>query len=186
MSVALRRQLVNLAAALTMIGTLGGLAFGLPAVDRALPAERPAPTGPYPIGAGVTVVPPAGAAVDVTRTRPGAHGGAALFVIGPVRYAVVVEPGGGSLDGAADRLRHKLAANPGYRLAGTDTPAVTSSGVAGRQGSYTSPGRDGRWTVFDAGGLAIEVTVSGAADDLARALPAVDASTRSLHVPAAG
>src|SRR5919107_1595733 len=45
-----RRQLVNLLGALTVTVVLAGLAFGLPAWDRSLPADRPVSAGaPYRI-----------------------------------------------------------------------------------------------------------------------------------------
>src|SRR4051794_9729884 len=100
-----RRQLANLLGALGVVVTLAGLAFGLPAVDHALPSERAvSSTDPYPVGAGVTVVPPPGATVDVTETRPGDDGGTALFRLGQVRYAIVVRPFTGDLGTAAARL----------------------------------------------------------------------------------
>ncbi len=39
--------------------------------QRVIPAARAVPPGPYPVGAGVTIVPPPGAGVDATKTRPG-------------------------------------------------------------------------------------------------------------------
>ena len=178
----LRRQLANLAATTAMLATLAGLAFGLPAVDRSLPAERPVRTDrPYQVGAGVTVVPPAGATVDVTRYRPGSTAGSVLFLIGPVRYLIVVEPFDGDLDEAAERLRRKITGRAGYQVAGTELTVATMAGLPGTQGDYTAPGRGGRYAVFLAGGLVIEVTVSGDDLALARTLPLVDASTRTLR-----
>ena len=46
---------------------------------------------------------------------------------------------------------------------------------------YYAPGRSGRYVVFDADGLTIEVTVSGTDLDLARTLPQIEASTRTLR-----
>ena len=93
-----RRQLTNLLGALSVLATLAGLAFGLPALDDSLPSQRAVPAGqPYPIGAGVTVVPPAGSTVDLTGTRPGSQEGQALFRLGPVQYAIEVRPFGGDL-----------------------------------------------------------------------------------------
>ena len=47
----------------------------------AAPAERPVPTDrPYVIGGGVTVVPPPGARIDVTETRPTQDAGTVLFI----------------------------------------------------------------------------------------------------------
>ena len=80
-----RRQLMNLCGALALVGALSGLAFGLPAIDRALPSQRSIRTDrPYPIGGRVSVLPPAGATIDLTGTRPGADRGTVLFRLGPV------------------------------------------------------------------------------------------------------
>jgi hypothetical protein len=176
-----RRQLSNLLGALGLVGTLAGLAFGLPAADRALPSERPVRHDrPYLIGGDVTVVPPRGAVLDVTGTRPGETGGSVLFRLGPVRYSIVVRPFHGTLDAAANRLRQRITDTSGYQVTGAQLTVATVEGVAGLQGGYTGPGRGGRYAVFVAKGHTIEVTVSGADLDLGRTLPAIDASTSTL------
>ncbi|MBU2670106.1 hypothetical protein KOI35_42030 [Actinoplanes bogorensis] len=177
-----RRQLTNLLGALGVAATLGGLAFGLPAIDRSLPSERAISTDePYPIGAGVTVVPPAGAVLDVTGTRPGDTEGTALFRLGPVRYAIAVRPFDGDLTAAAERLRKRIVDTTGYQVTGAQLTVSTAGGLAGLQGGYTAPGRGGRYAVFVAGGHTIEVTISGNDLDLGRTLPQIDASTRTLR-----
>src|SRR5689334_8808076 len=99
-----RRELKNLLGVLGVVAILAGIAFGLPAVDRSLPAQRAVSADqPYEVGAGVTVVPPAGATLDVTETRPGESDGTALFRLGPVRYAIAVRPFRGDLESAASR-----------------------------------------------------------------------------------
>lgn len=174
--------MTNLVASLAMVAILAGLAVGLPAIDGALPAERPVRSDrPYPIGAGITVVPPAGATVDVTRTRPGEATGTALFVLGPVRYAIVVQPFEGDLIAAAGQLRRRITATTGYQVTGAEVSAATDAGLAGLQGGYTAPGRGGRYAVFLDHGLAIEVTVSGDDLGLDRVLAAIDASTRTIR-----
>jgi hypothetical protein len=177
-----RRQLTNLLGALGVVGTLAGLAFGLPALDRALPSQRAVSADqPYPIGAGVTVVPPAGATVDLTGTRPGDQEGKALFRLGPVQYAIAVRPFDGSLVMAAESLRKRITGTAGFQVTGTQLAVSTTAGVQGLQGGYTAPGRSGRYAVFVATGLTIEVTISGADLDLGRSLPAIEASTRTLR-----
>ncbi|MEV4346563.1 hypothetical protein AB0J83_19025 [Actinoplanes sp. NPDC049596] len=177
-----RRELTNLAGALGIAATLGGLAFGLPALDRSLPAQRAvSPAEPYQVGAGVSVVPPAGATIDVTGTRPGDTDGTALFRLGPVSYAIAVRPFRGDLDAAAMRLRERITNTSGYQVTGTQLTVSTAGGLAGVQGGYTAPGRGGRYAVFVGDGLTIEVTISGNDLDLGRSLPQIEASVRTLR-----
>jgi len=177
-----RRELTNLLGALGVVAILGGLAYGLPALDRALPAERPVVAGAaYPVGAGVTVVPPDGATLDVTGTRPGGGSGTALFRLGAVQYAIAVRPFDGDLETAADRLRRRITGTPGYQVTGAQLQVDTAAGLNGIQGGYTAPGRGGRYAVFVDDGLTIEVTISGADLDLGRTLPRIEASTRTLR-----
>ncbi len=177
-----RRHLVNLLGALGVSAALAGLAFGLPAWDGALPADRPVRADrPYPVSADVTVVPPRGAVLDVTGTRPGDEEGTVLFRIGPVRYAIAVQPYDGPLDMAAARLRQRITGTAGYQVTGGQSTVATGSGLPGLQGGYTAPGRGGRYAVYVAGDLTIEVTVSGAELDLGRTLPAIEASTSTIR-----
>lgn len=179
MRVARRRLLQNAAASSCILLILVAIGVGLPAIDRALPAERAIPPHrPYEVGGGVTVVPPAGAVLDVTRTRPTARQGTALFVLGQVRYVIVVAPFGGDLDGAVDRLRRKVTNADGQLEAGL--PALTGTGLAGREGAYTTPGRAGRYAVFLAPEISIEVTVSGTETQLAETEPLIEASVATI------
>jgi hypothetical protein len=177
-----RGQLRNLLGALGVVAVLAVPAVGLPAIDRALPAERPVRADqPYPVGAGVTVVPPPGATVDVTGTRPGAAAGTALFRLGAVRYAISVRPFAGDLQAAAIRLRQRITGTAGYQVTGAQLAADTVGGLPGLQGGYTAPGRGGRYLVFVVDGLAVEITVSGGELDLGRTLPQIEDSTRTLR-----
>jgi hypothetical protein len=181
MRVARGRLLWNLAGSLGILLTLAVIYAGLPRIDRALPAERPvAAHRPYQVGGGVSVMPPPGAMLDVTRTRPGARQGAVLFVIGPVRYVIVVIPFDGDLDAATARLRRKITNAPGHLLTGSELAISTSTGLSGRQGGYTAPGRAGRYAVFLAARVSIEVTASGSDAELSRVGGQISASTRSI------
>ncbi|MEV0732854.1 hypothetical protein [Polymorphospora sp. NPDC050346] len=178
-----RRLLRNLAGSLGILGALGIVTVGLPAIDRAIPAIRPVAAGvPYPVGAGVTVVPPPGAMVDVTQTRPSGERGTVLFLIGPVRYAIVVTPFDGDLAAAAARLERKITEVRGYQITGTQLGVSTAAGLHGIQGGYMAPGRGGRYAVFLTGGLSIEVTVAGSHPEFGGLAAAVEASTRSITV----
>jgi hypothetical protein len=177
-----RRQLTNLLGALGVVVTLAGLAFGLPALDRSLPSQRPVSSDqPYPIGAGVTVVPPPGSTVDLTGTRPGTQEGKALFRLGPVQYEIDVRPFDGDLMAAAERLRKRITGTPGYQVTGAQLGVTTAGGLAGVQGSYSAPGRGGRYAVYVDHGLTIEITISGADLDLGRSLPLIETSAKTLR-----
>src|SRR3954465_12810385 len=95
-------EIRNLGWSAGILVLIGSLAVGLPAVNAVLPAARPVPVDqPYPLGSGVTVVPPPGARLDVTTSVPGRT----LFVLGGVRYLLVVEAFAGPPPRAPGPLR---------------------------------------------------------------------------------
>jgi hypothetical protein len=176
-----RRLFRNLWASLGVAAVLAAIGVGLPAINDEVPAVQPVSASqPYAIGAGVTVVPPDGSTLDATATRPGEVHGQALFYVGSVRYAVVVAPFTGTLGQAASALRKKIMANRGYQVAGPESTIATHSGVAGRQGMYSSSGRDGRYAVFVEHDLDVQVTVAGNDLDLRPLLPGIDASVATI------
>jgi len=185
MRVARGTLLRNLAGSIGIVCTVAGLAVGLPLLDEALPATRPVDPGPYAVGGGVTVTPPPGSRVDVTLTRPGETRGTAVFLVGSVRYVIVVTPFTGSLDSAAERLRRKITAVRGHELTGKEFPVTTATGLSGLQGAYAAPGRGGRYLVFRGGEVAVEVTVAGADPQLRAALAAIETSTGTLTLSGA-
>jgi hypothetical protein len=157
------------------------IAFGLPQLDHLFPASRSLAVGArISVGAGVTLIPPPGAVLDASQTRPGDQRGTALFVLGSVRYAVVVTPFRDNLTGATQRLRTQITNRPGYQVAASDRSVRTDTGVNGRAGAYASPGRTGEYAVFVAGGRAVDLTASGPNTDLQTVLPVVEASVRSV------
>ena len=175
-----RRELRNLAESAAVLAVLAVLAFGLPAVNAAIPAAQAVATDrPYQLGDGVTVRPPDGAQLDVTRSGRGST----LFLLGGVRYLLVVAPFTGRLEDVAAQLRQKVTANRGYQVTGSENPTRTDQGVTGRQGGYTSPGRNGRYAVFLHAGVAVEVTIAGADLDLRSALPGLTVSVASIEFP---
>src|SRR5215831_207268 len=108
---------------LAVMAAVAAIAFGFPLLDRAMPAQRSVAQGlPYNVGALVSVVPPSGAEVDVTGTRPGADRGTALFLLPGVRLVVVVSPYRGSLSAAADRLAAKITHTTGLPVSRADQP----------------------------------------------------------------
>jgi hypothetical protein len=121
---------------------------------------------PYTVGGRVTLVPPPGASIDVSRTRPAADRGTVLFVVEGVRVVVVVSPYRGSLAEAAQRLHNKITNVNGYQVAGPDQEIRTDQGVTGWRGTYSSPGRLGEYAVFVAEDSSVEVTASGGEQDL--------------------
>jgi hypothetical protein len=172
-----RRLIHNLWGSVGVVAVVALVGLGLPALNRRVPAVQPVPAGrPYDVGAGVSVVPPGGTSVDATQTRPGPINGQVLFFVGSIRYAVVVSPFTGSLDQATSRLRAKITATRGYQVTGPESRIVTRQGVTGRQGLYSSSGRDGRYVVFLRHGVDVEITAAASDVDLRPLLPAIEAS----------
>ncbi len=176
----------NLMGTLVVAAAIAIIGLGLPAVNREIPAVRAVISGqPYTVGAGVTVLPPPGASLDATQTRPGTVTGQVLFYVGTVRYALVATPYTGSLSEATAHLRSTLTASRGYQVTGPESPIRTDNGVTGMQGMYASAGRDGRYAVFVRHGLAVQVTFAGSDVDLRPLLPEIEASIASITFPAA-
>lgn len=181
MRVARGRLLWNLFGSLGILLTLGLIYAGLPALDRSLPADHPVSADrPYLVGGGVTVMPPPGAMIDVTQTRPGPRQGTVLFVLGEVRYVLVVTPFRGDLEAATDRLIRKIIRAGGQQVTGSERAVDTTAGLYGRQGDYTAQDRGGRYAVFLVKGVSIEVTVSGSDAELSRVSDEIATSTRSI------
>jgi len=170
----------NLAGAVSVLGALLIVVFGLPAIDRAVPVNPDSATARRrEVAGGVTVIPPAGALIAKT-SRSGPKEGSILFLIGPARYVMAVAPFEGDLPAAYGRLRTKIQSMRGYQVTAGEEPIVTKSGLKGLTAGFTAPGRTGRFAVFLAPGLAIEVTVTGSEADLAQALLRVDESIATI------
>jgi hypothetical protein len=183
MGLAVRRLWREALCSLGVLAVVGTIAFGLPAFDRAVPGTRAVPPDqPYGIGGGIVVIPPPGAVLDVTRTRPRTDRGTVLFVLGEVRYAILVSPYSGDLTAAAVRLRRRLHDAGGYVPTAPASPVTTASGIAGLSGDLTGPhGRAGRYAVYVVGPRVVEATATGPAGALSGALTAVDASLASIR-----
>ena len=133
---------------------------------------------PYHVGGGITVVPPPGAVLDVTGTRPLPDRGTALFRLGAVRYALVVTPYSGDPGTAAARLRTKLCGTG--RCQATDAAGVT--GAAGLwAGAVQGPDLAGRYAALVLSHRLVEATVLGPPSALDGCLPAVSASLSSVR-----
>ncbi len=175
------RVLRNAWGSLAVVAILAFISYGLPLIDRSLPAVRPVVAGePYAVGGTVTMVPPTGASVDVTRTRPGDQRGSALFQAHGLRLAIMVRPHLGSLADAADQLRSKITNMAGYQVTGKERSTSTRDGVAGLRGWFSSPGRIGEYMVFVADEQAVELTIGGSGEQLRRQAVAIDATVRSI------
>jgi hypothetical protein len=169
----------NLLGAAAVLATILVVVFGLPAIDRAIPANRSAPAQRHEIADGVSVIPPTGSLIT-NKSRNGPATGSVLFLIGPARYVVSVEPFDGDLDAAATRLRTKIQSMRGYQVTAGETALTTDSGLQGRGGSFTAPGRSGRYIAFIAPGCAVEVTVNVSETEFQQELLSIDESIASL------
>ena len=176
------RLLRNLASSVAVLAVILFVAFGLPAINRMVPAGSNKIGGrAYGVGGGVIVVPPLDARIDPASTRPGNDRGTVLFLLGPVRYAIVVDPFAGSMEEAASALRTKITSTRGYQVTDGERPYATAGGLVGVQGCYSAPGRLGRYAVFLSDGRSIEVTVSGAEGDLSGQMTQIEASIASIE-----
>lgn len=174
------RWWLNLAGAGSVLAALLTVVFGLPALERAVPAQRAVATAHrHEIAAGVTVIPPAGALI-AKRSRTGPGEGSVLFLIGPARFVIAVEPFEGDLQAASGKLRTKIQSMRGYQITAGEAPLVTLSGLSGLAGSFTAPGRIGRFAAFIAPGHIIEVTINGSEGGLQQSLMLIDQSIASL------
>ena len=171
---------------LAVMAAVAVIAFGLPLIDRALPAARDLAQGhPYTVGGNVTVEPPGGSRVDVTGTRPGLDRGTALFLDAGVRLVVVVSPYRDSLPAAANRLAAKITHSTGFQVARAGQPIRSVQGVSGLRGGYSSPGRLGEYAVYVSGNRSVELTASGPETDLRAQAAALNAAVRSVRFGAA-
>ncbi|NJC68975.1 hypothetical protein HC031_04420 [Planosporangium thailandense] len=173
--VGLRR---NTLGSLGILAVIAAIAAGLPALDRALPRERTVRSGTaYPVTDAITVVPPPGARLDAGQTRPGRDVGQAVFLVGRVRFAILVSPDRLTPEAAAARLRTRLRDGLGA--------SAIEAGAPGAAGALTGRfrlGTDGGWyavRVFDERAV-VDATASGPPADLADLLPAIQASAASI------
>lgn len=170
----------NLAGGAAVLAALLTVVFGLPAIDRAVPSSVAAAAAKrHDIAAGVSVIPPAGGLLAKTARSSG-KAGSVLFLVGPARYVVSVQPFDGDLEGATAQLKSKIQGMRGYQVTSGDDPLVTRSGIRGLAGSFTAPGRIGRYVALLVPGHTIEVTVNGSESDLASALQRIDESIASI------
>ncbi|WP_412541001.1 hypothetical protein R8Z50_35410 [Longispora sp. K20-0274] len=157
---------------------LAALLFGLPAVNRALPAERSLPAGQeLAIGYGVTITPPVGARVDVTRTLP--NRGVLALVLHGLDFRAEAKTTSDGVDGLAGRLRTRVQNQRGVQVTGDAREVHTDAGVRGLRGTFSSTGRDGIYAAYVANGIGVQITVSGTA--LAEQVGAVEQSLAGLR-----
>ncbi len=172
----------NALASLLVAVVCAAIGLGLPWLNNRLPATRAVPAGkPFPIAAGVTVLPPSNAVYDVTKTATSQDGrqGAVLFVVGSLRYTVAVVLFTGTLAEAAQVVRAAITHARGYQALGREGPVRTGAGVAGLGGGYTTATGTGRYAVFVADGLAVQTTFAGA-EPGSEALATIQASVDSI------
>lgn len=155
----------NLYGSLAVLAVVAAIALGLPILNESMPSVRTLPLGKRQlVGHGVTVLPPAGSVVDLTRTVPSR--GQLVLDVGSVRIVLEAAPYQGSLAELAARLRRKIETNPGYQASQPDHPTRTDAGVPGLRGSYSTPGRVGLYAVFLSGGVGVEISFAGSEADL--------------------
>lgn len=170
----------NILGSLAILVVVGALSLGLPAIDRLLPAARPVDAGePLTIGHGVTIVPPKGAALDVTRTSPAKA--QILLTIGGIQLRVQASEYDGTLDDLAERLRRRITHERGYQVSAREQPTRTASRVRGIRGSFASAGREGFYVVFLTDSVGVEVTARGSVMELRRGFRRIEKAVASIR-----
>lgn len=169
----------NLLGGVAVLATIMVVVLGLPAIDRAVPANRADTAHRYTIADGISTIPPTGAMI-AKRTRSGPDTGSMLFLIGPARYVISVEPFNGDLVEATGRLRTKIQGMRGYQVTSPEVPMLTDSGLSGLGSTFTAPGRCGRFLAFVVPGRAVEVIISVSETDFQQALVPIDESIASI------
>lgn len=170
----------NIFGSLAILVVVGVLSVGLPAIDRLLPAARSVTAGqPITIGHGVTIVPPAGAALDVTQTSPAKA--QILLTIGGIQLRVQATEYDGNLDELAERLRRRITHERGYQVSAREQRARTTTGVPGIRGSFSSAGREGFYVVFLADGVGVEVAARGSVMELQRGFRRIETAVASIR-----
>lgn len=167
----------NLVGGASVLATMLTVGFGLPALDRAVPVGHD-PGQRHHVTPDVSVIPPVGALI-ARQSRSGEQG-SILFLVGPARYVVAASPNDRDLTSAASRLRTKIQGMRGYQVTSPEYPVSTDSGLQGLGGTFTAPGRNGRYVAFVAPQRVIEVTVTGSDSDFAQALIRIDDSIASI------
>lgn len=177
----------NALGSLAVLAVLAAMAFGFPLIDERMPAQRALAVGvAYEVGGKVSVVPPPGSTIDLTRTRPGDDKGTAMFMVGGVRFGVLVGRYHGTLPKAADRLHDKITNTTGFQVTTPSQLVLNGQGVAGMRGVYSSPGRLGEYAVFVAHNVSVEITISGPEQRLRALASQLNASLQSVTFGATG
>lgn len=171
---------LNLYGCLAVLAVIALIAVGFPTLDRALPAGRSVAEGHrLPVGYQVTIAAAPHTVLDLTKTAPALH--RIVLIVYSVRMVVESKKYHGGLAGLSDRLRRKIQSNPGYQASQRDHRTRTANGVAGLQGSYSTPRRVGMYAVFEHGGVGVEISLAGSEADLRRRNDALLAMVRSVR-----
>lgn len=149
-----------------MLAAVGALSLGLPAIDRAVPAERLLPIAqPLAVGDGVTIRPPPGTVIDARGTVPSID--RVHLVTHGVDYRVQIVDHAGSLSALAADLRRQVAATSGQQALGLEVDVRTTAGVPGRAAQFTGvDGRGGWYAAYLYGHTGAYVVVTGTEADL--------------------
>jgi hypothetical protein len=172
----------NLLGCVAVLACLALILVGSYALNRALPPQRPVPTDqPMALGAlPVTVVPPPGAQLDATQTRPDQD--TVQFLVGGVEYWLRASEYAGSLPELADRARRTREAERGFVSMEPDRDVSTRQGTPGRRAGFVLATATGHSAVFVADGIAVWVDVRGTSPDVAAHTAGIEASVATLTI----
>jgi hypothetical protein len=158
--VAVRVRWRNAAGSIAVLVLIAVIAYGLPAIDRLLPAEqRIEPGQRIEIGYNVSVLPPDGARLDVAQTRP--RQGILTLRIRDVTLWLRASDYSGTLGDALSQLQEEMERRSDVRVSLSTDWITTGQGIRGLRGTYTASGRRGHYAVFVAYGRRVDVLTRG-------------------------
>lgn len=150
----------NAAGCAAVLAAVGALSFGLPAINREIPAQRLVSAAkPYGIGLGASVTPPSHTVVDSRGTQPSTN--LVLFVRDGVEYRLQAVPYVGTVAALTETLRADVAHTRGAQAVGPAIPVPTAHGVPGMAARFEESDGAGIVGAFVDRGVAVDVLISG-------------------------
>jgi len=149
----------NLLGCVAVAAGVALFSLGAPAIDDAIPNSTVASDRPLPFAVNASVVPPPDATVDAERTSP-IQGVVTMSVEG-VRYRLLAESFGGTLQELADDIRAEVRGLQGLQGIGPDVSVASAGGIPGLQAGFVGENQTGFYAVYLLDGTGVTAVVDG-------------------------